>query len=1000
MAPASTLFNMISPPTRLPQKLIFPAALVRKPSLWLFVVIGLIGLGLTSAALLTPKSRPQSAALAGPSVTYLPIIQRPDHFYFDTPIWSHSNAPQPHEVSLFRVAFSLPEGLENAELHLFADTRYLAWLDGNFLGRGPARFAQSQCEYDVLSAGTLPPGEHVLAVLVQWAPENRRSESIRPLLQGHLEGRLASAGQTVVLRTGTAWRALPSPAWRADAAPMNDWGLIGPTELLDLRLLPADWMQPAFVDAAWPGAVTVDPQRAGGGAAPLVTSIQYQPRSIAFTVSQPVSATVMEVGLLSPGFTVGELLPEMGASYHLPFRATALHLFTIETLSPVGTPASNLIQLDGSDLSWQAAGAARPDVYFASLPLLVGTHQLDFSSIPAQGLTFALATDQISEITVPFQQGIHAGRRLLLAEPVSQPGSVVVTDTATLSLRFDTLPAYVVLDLGHATHGRVAAQVRGPQGTVIDIGWDERLLSGTTRPLPFPGSLHYSWNQADSWVLDGTPRSLTTLDARSGRYVLIAVWGSDAQASGPVWLEDLQVLEEAYPLTQQGSFQSSNPLLDQIWQIGVTSVRLNMGDAYMDPWRERGQWWGDAYVDDQINQVAFGDAGLLRRGIFLMEDAFSNSPAPGCAPHNNGMKMLDYAMLWVHSLAEYHLRTGDSATLYETYPTLQAFLAHLAGLQNPQTGLIDLPKTHWSETAYIEPLAYHSRYGQSTAVNALYYATLQHAATIAGLVGDAPSQANYLLRAETLRTQINSLLYLPSEGRYVTNIYQGTAYTPGPQAQAWALAYGLPPAGEEDRVAAALLELLSDDPAAPNLDIYGYFWVLEGLGRSGNIDPALALIEQSYGRLIDLGATTWWENFTANTRYANALSHGWGSAPTWFLTTYVLGARQTGPQEWSLQPALAGISSASGSIPLLGSSLEVSWNVGECGAGGVRRARVEIDAPPGASGQVLIPQAFAPALILVDGQSAWSAASPQAPLFQLGEGAHTLEIEGICVPTP
>ena len=966
----------------------------------ILLTAGLIGLGMFGAALLLGKDRSQSTALASASTTYLPTIQRPDHFYFDTPIWSHTGAPQPHEVSLFRVAFSLAEELDNAELHLFADTRYLAWLDGNVLGRGPARFAQSQREYDVISLGALPPGEHVLAVLVQWAPEQRRSESIRPLLQGHLEGRLASGGQTVILRTGAAWRALQSPAWRSDAAPMNDWGLIGPTELLDLRLLPADWMRPAFADAAWPAAAPVDPQRAGGDTAPLVTAIQYQPRRIPFTVSQPVSVTVMEAGLLSPGFTVGELLPEMGPTYHLPFQVHTAHDLTIETLSPAGAPAADFILIDDAQIAWQAAGAARPDVYTAAVPLSSGAHQLNFSSIPAQGLTFALASDQISQVAVPFQQGTHAGRRLLLAQPVSQPGSVVVTDTTSLSLRFDTLPAYVVLDLGRATHGRVAAQVRGPQGTVIDIGWDERLLSGTTRPLPFPGSLHYSWNQADSWVLDGTPRSLTTLDARSGRYVLIAVWGSDAQANGPVWLEDLQVLEEQYPVTQQGSFASSNPLLDQIWQIGVTSVRLNMGDAYMDPWRERGQWWGDAYVDDQVNQVAFGDAGLLRRGIFLMENAFSDSPAPGCAPHNNGMKMLDYTMLWVHSLAEYSQRTGDSATLYETYPTLQAFLAHLAGLQNAQTGLIDLPKTHWSETAYIEPLAYHSRYGQSTAVNALYYATLQHAADIAGQVGDAQAQAEYLLHAEELRAQINSLLYLPAEGRYVTNIYQGAAYPPSPQAQAWALAYGLPPAGEEQSVAAALLELLSDDPAAPNIDIYGYFWVLQGLGRSGQIDPALALIEQSYGRLIDLGATTWWESFTANTRYANALSHGWGSAPTWFLSTYVLGARQTGPQEWSLQPALTGVTAASGALPLLDGNLQVAWSVGDCQPEGTRRAQLTVTAPPGSSGQVLIPTAFAPSSIWVDGPLAWPAANLAEPVFLLGEGTHTLEIEAPCVPTP
>ena len=47
-------------------------------------------------------------------------------------------------------------------------------------------------------------------------------------------------------------------------------------------------------------------------------------------------------------------------------------------------------------------------------------------------------------------------------------------------------------------------------------------------------------------------------------------------------------------------------------------------------------------------------------------------------------------------------------------------------------------------------------------------------------------------------------------------------------------------AGEQtDQVVAALLELLAPDPASPNLDVYGMFWVLEALGRTGHIEEAI-----------------------------------------------------------------------------------------------------------------------------------------------------------------
>ncbi|MFN2202943.1 MAG: hypothetical protein ACK2UO_17220, partial [Caldilineaceae bacterium] len=85
-----------------------------------------------------------------------------------------------HEVALFRRKFRVDKPVDDGQLHVFADTRYIAWLDGEWLGRGPARFSQSRHEYDTYSLGALPPGDHTLAMLVQWAPNGRRSESTRP----------------------------------------------------------------------------------------------------------------------------------------------------------------------------------------------------------------------------------------------------------------------------------------------------------------------------------------------------------------------------------------------------------------------------------------------------------------------------------------------------------------------------------------------------------------------------------------------------------------------------------------------------------------------------------------------------------------------------------------------------------------------------------------------------------------------------------------------------
>jgi alpha-L-rhamnosidase len=640
---------------------------------------------------------------------------------------------------------------------------------------------------------------------------------------------------------------------------------------------------------------------------------------------------------------MGELLPLLSEPdpYPLTFTAIQPTVLTVETLSG----EEGLIRLDGSKLAWQSAGAGRPDVLWASPSITPGSHTLVFSDIPPQGLTFGLSSQNIQVEEVPFQQGVHAGRRLLLAEPVTEPDVVDIFPGQSLTVEFKTLPAYAVLDLGRVVHGKIVADVVGPAGAILDVGWDERLLTGTLRPLPYPGSLHPEWDQTDSWIMDGNIRTISTFDARTGRYLLLAAWGN-----GPVRLTHLRVYEERYPVTLEGVFHSSDPRLDHIWQVGVDTLYPNMTDAYADPWRERGQWWGDAYVDDHVNQVAFGDTAILRRGLRLMAEAFDNGQPEALAPNGEGVNMLDYGMLWVQSLHDDWRRTGETQVLLDVYPVLREFMIYLKTYANPDTGLLDVPVDHWSKTAVIDWRGVTSRYGQSTAINAMYYGTLLNAADLADALGDSLAALAWRQEAAVIRQQANHYLYLNDQHRYVASLLNGEMVEPSPHAQAWALAYGLTPETETDAVVASLLEMLSVDPTSPSVEIYGMFWVLEALGQAGRVPQALNLVRAHYGRLLDLGATTWWETFNANLRYTAALSHGWGGAPTWFLTTYVLGTRQSGPTTWLVQPSFSGVITASGALPMSEGKLNVRWATPDC-----RTIQLDITSPPNTTGDAVLP---------------------------------------------
>jgi hypothetical protein len=113
-----------------------------------------------------------SAAERGRYHIYLPGVWVGDNFGLLPAAWA-SNSYDSQAVTLFRYSFTLTQPILAARLEIFADTRYEVWLDGATLGRGPARFSRTTHEYDVLALGSLGAGRHLLAVMVQWAPNTR-----------------------------------------------------------------------------------------------------------------------------------------------------------------------------------------------------------------------------------------------------------------------------------------------------------------------------------------------------------------------------------------------------------------------------------------------------------------------------------------------------------------------------------------------------------------------------------------------------------------------------------------------------------------------------------------------------------------------------------------------------------------------------------------------------------------------------------------------------------
>ena len=166
-------------------------------------------------------------------------------------IWSPSASPGQQAYVAFRKSFALPGAPGSATLHIFADSRYLLWVNGNYVLRGPCRFNPKRPEYDSVDLRPfLHAGTNGLVVLV-----HHYAGAINGRIMQHAPGltaRLDVAGKEF-LRTDASWRChrnteyLPSP---------NAWSSV--PDVIDGRLKPGDWTASVFDDSGWEHATAAD----------------------------------------------------------------------------------------------------------------------------------------------------------------------------------------------------------------------------------------------------------------------------------------------------------------------------------------------------------------------------------------------------------------------------------------------------------------------------------------------------------------------------------------------------------------------------------------------------------------------------------------------------------------------------------------------------------------------------------------------------------------------
>ena len=199
---------------------------------------------------------------------------------------------------------------------------------------------------------------------------------------------------------------------------------------------------------------------------------------------------------------------------------------------------------------------------------------------------------------------------------------------------------YLVMDFGKECTGRIRVVSASPAPMRLEVQYGESVEEALSNP-------YLGANEIE------VPPYGTAYGPKSAfAYAVVRFLGGVS----PLRLKAIDVDYIYYPVKQIGSFESSDLVINKIWQMGAYTAHLCMQDAIWDgPKRDRMCLAGGLDVSGRVISSVFGDRFLIGKSLQgLIADA--GNPV---SKDVNGIP--GYSALWVICEADYFRHTGDMA---------------------------------------------------------------------------------------------------------------------------------------------------------------------------------------------------------------------------------------------------------------------------------------------------------------------------------------------------
>lgn len=402
----------------------------------------------------------------------------------------------------------------------------------------------------------------------------------------------------------------------------------------------------------------------------------------------------------------------------------------------------------------------------------------------------------------------------------------------------------------------------------------------------YDGWLARGWIQEEYIHVDTLPFTLS-LDRRYAfRYVEIKV--IDTSPKWQVVFSNPQVISESSVSMKKIKMPKLDACLSRIYEVGVKTLMDCMQDVFEDgPKRDRRLWLGDLRLQAQANYYTFHQMNLVKRCLYLFggmtcEDGRISANVfvkPKEIPDDTFL--FDYSLFFISVLYDYLQEKLDVKLLNDVFSIAQKQMDYAMQFVDDEGKLC-------LDDNYPVFVDWSNDFEKDTCAQAIMLYVLKQWIALCKLHGIDSS--TYELLYEKMKNYSLQHLYNREKKLFVSK-----HQTYNISSQVWMIYANILTPDENHEVMQQTIQNLF--PVQNIATPYMYHHITEAMFLTGFKQEAIEFMKSYWGKMIDLGADTYWEAFNPDqpdaSPYGSSIissyCHAWSCTPVYLINKYVLG---------------------------------------------------------------------------------------------------------------